>query len=144
MSAKPTGAYSMLQEMYLTICCITAWKMEIHGFPVKLIHPSGRNGSIIQAKMQRSKHCHKLMDTYYNSVGRNATLLLNFPIMPNGLIHENDEKAALEFGKMIKETFSVNLAKKTKAEASNVRGGASKFSASKASRWRHRNILGCR
>ena len=74
----------------------------------------------------------KLMDTYYNSVGRNATLLLNFPIMPNGLIHPNDEKAAIEFGKMIKQTFAVNLAEKTKAEATNVRGNASKFSASKA------------
>ena len=71
----------------------------------------------------------KLMDTYYNSVGRNGTLLLNFPIMPNGLIHENDEKASLEFGKMIKETFAVNLAEKTKAQASNVRGNAKEFGA---------------
>lgn len=71
----------------------------------------------------------KLMDTYYNSVGRNATLLLNFPIMSNGLIHENDEKAAVEFGKMIKETFVVNLAEKTKAHASNVRGNAKEYSA---------------
>ncbi len=71
----------------------------------------------------------KLMETYYNSVGRNGTLLLNFPIMPNGLIHENDEKAALEFGKMIKETFAVNLIENTKADASNVRGNAKKFAA---------------
>ena len=35
------------------------------------------------------------MDTYYNSIGRNGTLLLNFPIDAKGLIHENDEKAAL-------------------------------------------------
>jgi alpha-L-fucosidase len=35
----------------------------------------------------------QLMETYYNSIGRNGTFLLNFPIMPNGLIHENDEKA---------------------------------------------------
>lgn len=27
----------------------------------------------------------QLIDTYYNSIGRNGTLLLNFPIMPNGL-----------------------------------------------------------
>jgi alpha-L-fucosidase len=74
----------------------------------------------------------KLMDTYYNSIGRNGTLLLNFPIMPNGLIHENDEKAALEFGKTIKETFAVNLAEKTKAQASNVRGNAKQFGAVKA------------
>ncbi len=70
-----------------------------------------------------------LMDTYYNSIGRNATLLLNFPIMPNGLIHENDEKAALDLAKAVKEAFAVNLAERTKASASNVRGNASEFAA---------------
>jgi len=70
-----------------------------------------------------------LMDTYYNSIGRNATLLLNFPIMPNGLIHENDEKAALDLAKAVKEAFAVNLARQTKAEASNVRGNAEESAA---------------
>jgi alpha-L-fucosidase len=74
----------------------------------------------------------KLMDTYYNSIGRNGTLLLNFPIMPNGLIHPNDEKVALEFAKVVKEAFAVNLAEKAKAEASNVRGNAKEFGAAKA------------
>ncbi|HAH22219.1 MAG TPA: alpha-L-fucosidase, partial [Prolixibacteraceae bacterium] len=70
-----------------------------------------------------------LMDTYYHSIGSNGSLLLNFPIMPNGLIHPNDEKAALEFGKAVKESFAVNLAEKRKAEASNVRGNANEFEA---------------
>ncbi len=74
----------------------------------------------------------QLMDIYYHSIGRNGTLLLNFPIMPNGLIHENDEKAALEFAATVKASFAVNLAKKKKAEASNVRGNAKKFGAAKA------------
>jgi alpha-L-fucosidase len=74
----------------------------------------------------------KLMDTYYNSIGRNGTLLLNFPIMPNGLIHENDEKAAIEFAKAVKEAFAVNLVEKAKAQASNVRGNAKEFDADKA------------
>lgn len=73
-----------------------------------------------------------LMDTYYRSIGHNATLLLNFPIMPNGLIHPTDEKMALEFGQAVKESFAVNLAEKAKAEASNVRGDAGKFNAAKA------------
>jgi alpha-L-fucosidase len=68
-----------------------------------------------------------LMDTYYRSVGHNATLLLNFPIMPNGLIHPNDEKAAIVFGEAIKESFAVNLAENAKVEASNVRGNAKKY-----------------
>ena len=74
----------------------------------------------------------KLMDTYYNSIGRNGTLLLNFPIMPNGLIHPNDEKAALNFAAAVKDAFAVNLAEKMKAEASNVRGNAKEFGAVKA------------
>ena len=74
----------------------------------------------------------QLMDTYYNSIGRNGTLLLNFPIMPNGLIHPNDEKAALEFGKAVKEAFAVNLVEKKKATASNVRDNSKEFCADNA------------
>ncbi|MGQ1891654.1 alpha-L-fucosidase [Thermophagus sp. OGC60D27] len=74
----------------------------------------------------------ELMETYYNSIGRNATLLLNFPIMPNGLIHPNDEKAALEFAKAVKEAFAVNLTDESSAGATNIRGNACKFNASKA------------
>lgn len=73
----------------------------------------------------------KLIETYYNSIGRNATLLLNFPIMPNGLIHPTDEKAALEMAKVVEESFAVNLAEEAKVEASNVRGKAGKFGAGK-------------
>ena len=71
----------------------------------------------------------QLLDSYYNSVGRNATFLLNFPIMPNGLIHENDEKAVLELAGALKEIFAVNLAENTEASASNVRGNAGEYAA---------------
>lgn len=74
----------------------------------------------------------ELMETYYNSIGRNGTFLLNFPIMPNGLIHKNDEKAALELAKAIKEAFAVNLAKKIKIEASNNRENSPVFGADKS------------
>jgi alpha-L-fucosidase len=74
----------------------------------------------------------QLMDTYYHSIGRNATFLLNFPIMPNGLINERDEKAASEFGKAVKEAFAVDLAKIKKTTASNVRGNNKEFGAGKA------------
>ena len=74
----------------------------------------------------------QLMDLYYNSIGRNGSMLLNFPIMPNGLLHPNDEKAAIEFGKAVKESFAVNLAEKTKVKASNVRGNSKVFGADKA------------
>lgn len=74
----------------------------------------------------------QLMDTYYNSIGRNGSFLLNFPIMPNGLIHPNDEKAALGLAKAVKEAFAVNLAAKSTATASNVRGKSKQFDAAKA------------
>lgn len=74
----------------------------------------------------------QLMDSYYNSIGRNGTFLLNFPIMPNGLIHPNDEKAALDLAKAVKEAFAVNLVENTKVDASNTRGNARKFDAAKA------------
>ena len=80
----------------------------------------------------RVKSVPKLMDTYYNSIGRNGTLLLNIPIMPNGLIHENDEKAALGFAKAIEEAFAINLAERMTAKASNVRGNVNKYGASRA------------
>lgn len=71
----------------------------------------------------------QLMDTYYNSVGRNGTFLLNFPIMPNGLIHSNDEKAVLDLAGAIKEVFAENLVENANAEAGNVRGNSRKFGA---------------
>ncbi|WP_243349184.1 discoidin domain-containing protein [Parabacteroides sp. FAFU027] len=74
----------------------------------------------------------QLMDLYYNSIGRNGTMLLNFPIMPNGLIHPTDEKNGIEFAKAVKESFAVNLALNKNAKASNVRGKSGKFAASMA------------
>lgn len=71
----------------------------------------------------------KLMDTYYSSIGRNATLLLNFPIMPSGRIHPKDEAAVLALGEAIEESFATNLAEWAKVEASNVRGGLQQFAA---------------
>ena len=71
----------------------------------------------------------QLMDTYYNSIGRNGSLLLNFPIMPNGLIHATDEKEALGFAKAVKDAFALNLAAKAQAMATNVRGHLKQFDA---------------
>lgn len=75
----------------------------------------------------------QLMETYYNSIGHNGSLLLNFPIMPNGLIHPTDVKNALDFGKAVKAAFTVNLAMNKPAKASNVRVGSQFFGAGKAS-----------
>lgn len=53
----------------------------------------------------------ELMDIYYKSVGRNANLLLNFPVRPDGLIDTNDSIMAEAFGKYIKELYKNDLAK---------------------------------
>ena len=71
----------------------------------------------------------KLMDIYYNSVGRNGTLLLNFPIMPNGLIHPIDEQNALEFAKARNEAFGINLVKNAVANTNQTRGKSPRFAA---------------
>jgi alpha-L-fucosidase len=47
--------------------------------------------------------------------------------MPNGLINKVDEGEVQKFAAAIKEEFAVNLAKKMKIEASNVRGKVKEF-----------------
>jgi alpha-L-fucosidase len=81
---------------------------------------------------ERVKTLPQLMETYYNSIGRNGTLLLNFPIDKRGLIYENDERAALAFADAVKKTFAVNLAINKKATASNIRSDDKYFAATKA------------
>ncbi len=78
------------------------------------------------------KSLSKLMDTYYKSVGRNSTLLLNFPVMPNGRIHPTDSLRGAAFARMVDEVFKEDLAKNAKATASSVRGKGKKYSAAKA------------
>ena len=64
----------------------------------------------------------KLLEIYYNSVGRGSNLLLNLPPDKRGLIHENDVKSLKEMRKILDETFANNLAKGKKVTASNYRG----------------------
>ena len=64
----------------------------------------------------------QLMEIFYKSIGRNSSLLINFPVDTRGLIHENDEAAILAMGKKIKEDFQVNLAAEGVISASDSRG----------------------
>ncbi len=78
-----------------------------------------------EAENEHVKSLSKLMDTYYKSVGRNSTLLLNFPIAPNGRIHPNDSLRGIAFKKMIDEVFKTDLAQKaeiqTQANVTTIR-----------------------
>lgn len=63
-----------------------------------------------------------LMEIYYNSIGRNSSLLINFPVDTRGLIHEKDEEAILKMAAKVKEDFALNLAKDASFSASADRG----------------------
>lgn len=65
-----------------------------------------------------------LVDLYYASVGRGASLLLNMPPDRRGRIPERDARVLREFHRLIAATFSTNLATGAKASASNARAGA--------------------
>ena len=65
------------------------------------------------------KSLSKLMDTYYKSVGRNSTLLLNFPIAPNGRIHPTDSLRGIAFKRMIDTIFKKNIVKEVKSPKLN-------------------------
>lgn len=68
-----------------------------------------------------------LLDIYYNSIGRNASLLLNFPVDDRGLIHENDVEQVMKLAKAIEADFKTDLAVDKKVTASNTRGESRKF-----------------
>ena len=72
-----------------------------------------------------------MVDIYYNSIGRNSTFLLNFPVDRRGLIHEKDIERLDELTAVIKADFAVNLAEDADVEATNVRGGARKYNGAK-------------
>ncbi|KAA8533808.1 hypothetical protein F0562_031325 [Nyssa sinensis] len=76
-------------------------------------------------KSQQPKKLSKLLQIYYNSVGRNCVLLLNVPPNTTGLISETDVQRLKEFGSAINTIFSTNLAEKCFIKASSQRGGKS-------------------
>lgn len=64
-----------------------------------------------------------LLDLYYASVGRGATLLLNVPPDRRGRIHESDAAALRGFRRLHDAIFVKNRAAGAKVSASGVRGG---------------------
>ena len=64
----------------------------------------------------------ELLEIYYQSIGQNSSLLINFPIDTRGLIPDSDVQAILELAAKVKEDFAVNLATGAKVSASASRG----------------------
>lgn len=63
----------------------------------------------------------KMVNLYYQSVGRNTNLLLNFPVALNGKISPADSLRAVEWHRTIENSFKENLLKECHVEATNIR-----------------------
>jgi alpha-L-fucosidase len=63
----------------------------------------------------------QLMDLYYQSVGHNTNLLLNFPVNQEGRIPSIDSANAVQWHQKLQKDFSNNLLKGCKVTASNTR-----------------------
>ena len=70
----------------------------------------------------RVKTVDELTDLYYRSVGHNATLLLNFPVDRDGLIHPTDSANAVNFHQNVQKQLAHNLLAGLSPKASDERG----------------------
>ena len=70
----------------------------------------------------RVKSVADLWDLYFNSVGRNSVLLLNFPPNKEGLVSAVDAQRSDSLGQLISRTFKTNLAAGAKIKALHSRG----------------------
>jgi len=80
---------------------------------------------------EKVKDARELLDLYFVSVGRGASLLLNVPPDRRGRLHEYDVRSLKAFGELLRRTFAVDYAKGARVKASNVRGRDERFGAAK-------------
>jgi len=71
------------------------------------------------SETERVKSLDRLLEIYYNSVGRNSQLLLNVPPDTSGRIDKVDSTRLMEFAAALDEIFSEDLASGAKASASS-------------------------
>ncbi len=70
---------------------------------------------------EEAKSLQQLLDIYYHSVGRNANLLMNFPVDKSGRIPTADSLRALEWHQALQEKFSNDLLQNCKVSATHTR-----------------------
>jgi len=76
---------------------------------------------------EQVKTVDQLLDIYFKSVGRNATLNLNVPPDRTGKINEHDVQRLKEFRNALNAIFAVNLAAGKKVHAGSWRGRNQQF-----------------
>ncbi len=82
-----------------------------------------------ESEDEKVKSVEQLVDLYYRSVGRNANLILNFPIDKSGRIHPIDSAHVVECRQIIERELAHDLLLKAQCTASNSRGGCFKATA---------------
>ena len=83
------------------------------------------------AEDDKVKSVEQLTQIYEQSVGRGANLLLNIPPDRRGLIPDDDAERLRAFGRLVADTYRVDLARQANAQASPVRGGSPQFDGSR-------------
>jgi alpha-L-fucosidase len=76
-----------------------------------------------ESEDDKVKPLSKLINIYNNSVGGNATFLLNIPPNKDGLLHENDVRRLHELGVYLKKTYENNLMDTAKLKADSCMAG---------------------
>ncbi|MEM9326198.1 MAG: alpha-L-fucosidase [Bacteroidota bacterium] len=75
------------------------------------------------------KTLQELLDIYYESVGRNTTLLLNFPVDQRGIIHENDERQLKKLTAQLQLDFEEDLVSGRTVTSTKKRGKGARYEA---------------
>lgn len=102
---------------------ILAGEEELIWYPAE-VNTSIRPGWFYhESEDSKVRPLEELLRIYYNSVGGNATFLLNIPPTKEGLFHENDVKRLEEIGDYLREAFKVNLAENAKFSADSCLEG---------------------
>lgn len=106
-SDKDLGSREMLKD-----------EQELIWYPAE-VNTSIRPGWFYhEEEDNRVRSFEELIKIYYNSVGGNATFLLNIPPTKEGLFHENDLKVLRELGDCLKHSFRINLLDSAELSAS--------------------------
>ncbi|MCC7014009.1 MAG: alpha-L-fucosidase [Planctomycetes bacterium] len=75
------------------------------------------------------KSLEHLLELWSASVGRNSNLLLNLPVDRRGLVHENDAARLIELRNALDRLYDDDLARGSRATASELRGNAARSAA---------------